>query len=512
MKAKIRKIRRGFNTVELAIIISVAALLLVFVLPNFLRTSVTSNETAALTNLYKLATAFETYRALYGSYPTDFSQLRATRPALIDEKLALGQKQGYDFRISTEADIVPTYAFRIFADPSQPGKTGVRYFKIGSSTSEANGVAYYALNPPTDWAPIGITPGGTGGAGDDIDDPGEPNPCQGLCCSSCSGTGCVWTQPPCPSSPPIGGSCPYVHVWNGKEFVKDNDIIPGGNPREYTDYYKLAKAPSIGEKGIVNLKIIEPLDEKAYLDKIGLLEIIYPRYVKIAPTPEGRIMTFKDNKLFKPMTAVDSKGKNVLALVSGREKGNYHGIAGDYIIFDFGRADKTPDGLRLVLSSDLESAYAVENPLEEDAEEISGKSIHIEVLFDNKTWKEISIIHPHENWDIWAVDLTPFKDKVKGNLKVKLVWKNEHKLDFCLLDTSKQQPFEIKALALLSAKKNVKADILKLLNTSDNRYAKMVKGDEINFVFKGASIRPDKGMEKAYILASEGFYYSTLKK
>ncbi len=506
MKAKIRKIMKGFNTVELAVIISVAALLLVFVLPNFLRTSITGNETAALTNLYKLATAFETYRTLYGTYPTTFSQLRATRPALIDEKLALGQKQGYDFRISTEADIVPTYAFRIFADPSQPGKTGVRYFKIGSSTSEANGVAYYALTPPTDWAPIGISPGGTSGHGDPGDDcprpPCDPpsNPCQGLCCSSCNGTGCVSSVPPCPGGT-RQSTCPYLLVRTAKGFIQDNDIIPGGEGNEYTDYYLITKPVRPSEKGIIELKIAELLDEQSYLDHVGLLEVIHPRGVKIAPTPDGSALTYNEKGLMKPLKIIDAQGKDILSLASTKGNGYYHGKKGDFLIFDFGKVDKTANGMRIVSSSDLKEAYAVV-----DEEQRSCYSLHVQVLLNNKRWQEVGVVHPHESWDIWAIDLTKYEARITGDLKIKFIWTKEHKLDFCLLDTSRQEPIKIQRLAFTGAYSAKAKDALLMLNSSDNKYLKLNKGDEVILNFASeAKVRGRKDV-KDYIFISEGFF------
>ncbi len=497
---------KGINTIEVIVVICAVAIVLAIAMPSFLRSKISGNESAAVSNLHKLAVAFETYRAINGVYPTDFNQLRSIIPPLVDEKFILssttGRKQGYDFTIDT--DVVPTYAFRIRAVPTTAKVTGIRLFKIGSSSDEVNGVAYYAMGDSDPWKPIGYEqPGGI------WDDDEEEQDCTGKLCSVCNGAGCITLGGPDDGD---GSSCPYVYVYNGSQFLKDNDIIPGGNPHEYTDYYKLTKAVTSDKKGDTLLKIVEPLDEKSYLDKVQLLEVTHPKYVKIAPTPEGKIFTFIEKSLSLPMGATDSKGKDVLKLVSSKGRGNYHAVAGEFIVFNFGQVKITDTGLRLILSSDLEYAYAGEKGEGSGGVGPGQKSLHIQIFLDNKAWQEISIVHPHENWDIWAVDLAQFKNRIIGNLKIKIVWKHEHKLDFALLDSSKQVPLKIKELALLEARHSNKKDMLKLLTVSDNSYAFMKKDDEIALRFVGSKQDLEAKEIRDYIFASEGFYKSLSKK
>jgi Tfp pilus assembly protein PilE len=502
--------KKGFNAVEAAIVIMAIIIVVAIAIPLFTRSNISSNESAAISSLHRIGAAFEYYRTLKGAYPTTFAQLCSVQPPMLDGQLCTGKKQGYDFVIET-TDIVPTYAFRILAQCPENNRNIMckRSFKLGSSSSEANGVAYYALSPSGPWTPIGYEPG----EGSSLLDEGD-NPCESLCCSSCPGAGCVTSIPPCPASEPVP-SCPYVHVWTGKEFVKDNDIIPAGNPDEYTDYYKLAKAPAVDKTGLLALKIVEPLDEKTYLDRLELIEVIHPSYVKIAPTPEGKLFTFREQKLKPALKAVDKRGKDVLADVSRKLGGNYHGKAGDFIVFDFEKIRETKQGLRLILSSDLEPAYAGEEvPVDQQEDSCLGPggSLHIEVLLNNNSWQELSVIHPHADWDIWLVDLTPFIEKIKGKLKIKVGWTAEHKLDFCLLDTSSQVLFKANKLALISASHSRKGNVLKLLNSSDNKYSRMVKGDEIALKFSGLKSGLDKKEVKDYILVSEGFYKSLIPK
>ncbi|MBU2541063.1 MAG: hypothetical protein KJ593_04080 [Candidatus Omnitrophica bacterium] len=567
-----RNLRKGFSSIEFIGVLTVIVVILAFSIPKIVSTKIAANETAAISDLYKLGSAFEAYRSIYSTYPRDFSDLNNLAPDLIGQEFvsvsgAEYAKGGYAFKIdSVDTDIVPTYAFRIYAEPKVSSfrvtaglvsgiPTGRRVFKYGVNKADAS-VGYYAKNPGTsqpeaisDWIPLtGVEGRGFMGTSTTTPPPPPPPPTSPPTTTTTTTTTTtsdtaltfttqtitttiatitttttttstttttlgligttttVQTTTTTDVTETLPGllSCPYVHVWDGSQFIKDNDIIPGGNTHEYTDYYKLTKQVSADKNGDLLFKIIEPLDEKSYLDKAHLIEVRHPKFVNIAPSPEGEMFTYKQRALRRPRKAIDTNGEDILSLVSSKGKGDYHGLPGDFVTFDFGKIKKAPNGMRLILSSDLEYAYAAK----------STKSLHIEVFLEDSYWQEISIVHPHEAWDIWAIDLASFKDKIAGELRVKINWKNEHKLDFALLDMSAQVPIKIRDLALVEAKHNKRffSNVMSLLKKSDNRYAKMVKGDEISLRFRGSS----KGLEPkevlSYIFVSEGFYKPLIKK
>ncbi|MFH0817545.1 MAG: LamG-like jellyroll fold domain-containing protein [Candidatus Micrarchaeota archaeon] len=335
--------------------------------------------------------------------------------------------------------------------------------------------------------------------------------CWGETCSSCPGDcgacpvicgmyGCQAgeTCSSCPSDcGSCGGysgggtrSCPYVHVWDGKEFVMDNDIMPAGNPNEVTDYYKLMK-PLQEKDGKYLLKIVDSEDETSWMDKLSLIVVDHPAGTKIAPTPEGKILIYSEP--VGPKAAVDASGKDVRELVSSVGNGDYYGKRGDSLVLEFEQAE-AKDGARLIMRTDLKCP-----PL------YSAKSLHISVM-SNGEWVKIGVVHPHQLWDEWAVEI-PAELLGAKTPRVKVEWTQDHKLDFIGLDVSKQKDVKVVELEPMKAVHSNKGDVLRELMTSDGRYA-ITKLDEeiaLEFAYPGKA-----SGERSFVFVSEGYYKPNL--
>ncbi len=451
--------KKGYNFVTTMVAVVIIIILITTALGIFSRSRIRANEVAAYSQLINLASCFETYRAMNGRYPgssgnTFTADLKTMNPPCTEKELLPdsppGIKRGYQFDVSY-SDAVTAHAFILYTKPTQYKRSGIR--------------SYVVKQDLRTWVTDDLIEGDSG-------DPENPD------------------IPPPP--PPPGGSCPYVYVWDGKDYVKDNDILPGGNPSEYTDYYLLTQRP-VEKDGKFYLKIVEELPEVSYLDKISLISVEHNKGAKIAPSPEGKIFTY--NKLIKPKQATDKENHDILARVDSQGNGDYHGNTGDYIILNFGKLKPNQNGLRLILSTDLEYAYG--------SVIYKVHSLYIYVWDNSSTWQLVSIVSPHEKWDIWAIDLTELVPKTGKELKVKLAWSTEHKLDYCLLDTSKQEPLAIKHLALLNAQGAKKDNVLAQLLNSDNKYAVMKKGDQISLEF---AYEPQTNLARDFIFVSEGYY------
>jgi Flp pilus assembly protein TadD len=135
-----------------------------------------------------------------------------------------------------------------------------------------------------------------------------------------------------------GSSCPVLFSWNGREYEFIADMIGPGvvghwvapGERDIPDpdeYLKVAARSVRPRNGMLSFRFLEPMEETVYLDQVRLLAIdhpaeydVYPneRFVSAPPFPEFRVITSRDAR--PPVGAWDDHGKDVLALISNRDR------------------------------------------------------------------------------------------------------------------------------------------------------------------------------------------------
>ncbi len=130
---------KGFSLIELLIVVAIILIIAAVAVPNFLRSRLVANESAAAAGVRTVNTAQISY---YSSYPTvgyasALSALGGTctgttvpttaGACLLDSVLAGGTKSGYSFGISN-TNPAPNAAYNVIAAPISVNLTGVRYF------------------------------------------------------------------------------------------------------------------------------------------------------------------------------------------------------------------------------------------------------------------------------------------------------------------------------------------------------------------------------------------------
>lgn len=295
-------------------------------------------------------------------------------------------------------------------------------------------------------------------------------------------------------------SCPYIYNWNGTEFVKDNDILPAGNPMYYHDYYKLMK-PLVAKDGKYLINIVDSEDETSWIDMVKLIQVDHPKDVSIAPTPEGNILTYKIP--VPALSAVDKHKKDQLAKVAymeSTEEQSFYGKKGEIMELNFGPLKTKDNGARLIMRTDLKCPW-YENPIRD---QVSVNSLHVFVLANNKSWVKVGVVHPHQGWDEWAVAI-PDKvlKQVKGDVKVKIEWTKDHRLDYVGLDTSRQEAVVVAELPLLKALHSKDGDVLKTITAADKKPAVTVMDQQIDLEFATLS---DPNQARSFVFESAGKY------
>lgn len=296
----------------------------------------------------------------------------------------------------------------------------------------------------------------------------------------------------------LSGTCPYVYTWNGREYVVDNNLLPKselGSGTDVEDYYELKQGliqiSQTKSLSLYSMQIHEDKGDHDYLDQFRLVAIDHSSKTKIALSPTGEILTFRDPR--PPLSCFDPNGTNRLneiRLMDGdvaNESTFFDGQTGDCLILNFGEV--SAQNAKLVMRSDRK------------CEEVPYCCIEVQTLNDS-IWRTIATIAPRENWAVDAVNLSPYI--VTGqNLTIRLFWTLPHRLDFVGLDTSQPDSYESHLATLVSAVHSTQGNALSVLLQNDQVYSELVSGQRIQLLFVLPRTRCEK---RTFILYSEGHY------
>jgi prepilin-type N-terminal cleavage/methylation domain-containing protein len=135
---RIGKRQGGFSLIELLIVIAVLLIIAAIAIPNFIRSKMRANESAAVQNLRTITTANVVYLTTYGiGFAEDLTKLGgnlvivdANNAGLIDSVLASGTKSGYIYTYTVLARDPASrpVSYSVTAEPTSIGVTGDRYF------------------------------------------------------------------------------------------------------------------------------------------------------------------------------------------------------------------------------------------------------------------------------------------------------------------------------------------------------------------------------------------------
>lgn len=143
-----------------------------------------------------------------------------------------------------------------------------------------------------------------------------------------------------------GSSCPILFAWNGREFQFVSDILGAGiighwvapgerNIPDPSEYLKVSGAAVQAKNGRLHFRLLEPMEELDYLDRVQLLAVDHPAGVEVYPNarfamnppfPAFRVIASRD--VHPPAGAWDNRGQNVLPLLLKRDHEFVKGFTG----------------------------------------------------------------------------------------------------------------------------------------------------------------------------------------
>lgn len=307
------------------------------------------------------------------------------------------------------------------------------------------------------------------------------------------------------------GSCPNVFVWDKREYIRENNILPDSEDlfrkeKVVEDYYVLQSQPE-EENGCINLKIRELYREVSYLYNFHLMTVEHPKDYKIGFTTDNNLLSYKN-----PISALSCKnqyGEDCLLEVTNRDWINperyFHASPGDSLEIDFGKVVSSSLKLVIVDPKDDERFLMAGCGGEPPAQR---KSIHIYIYINQLP--KIDTIHTRLDFYPDIVDLTPYISQIKDNLKIKLEFTAHHKVAFVGIDTTPPVPMKKRVYKLAQAIHSELGDVTETLKEENNQFVRLMPGEEIELKFPVPE-PPKPGNKLSYVLVSKGYYIPVTK-
>ena len=135
-----------------------------------------------------------------------------------------------------------------------------------------------------------------------------------------------------------GSSCPIVFVWNGTKFEFLADMIGPGIVGHWTgpnqrntpapeEYFKVTGSLVQPQDGIIHFKMLEPMEELDYLDRVRLIAIDHPADVEVYPDarfasapPFPKYKVIASSAAHALASAWDDHNRNILPLLKERDR------------------------------------------------------------------------------------------------------------------------------------------------------------------------------------------------
>jgi hypothetical protein len=289
-----------------------------------------------------------------------------------------------------------------------------------------------------------------------------------------------------------GGGCPYVSTWNGTCYVLDNNVLPdseANDGNDSQDYYALQQqlVPAYVGKAasLYSLKLSEFEHEQDWIDQVVLTAVDHPSGVNVTVSPSGEILTY--GQPAAPTSAVSNDGLDVLSLLNVSDGDYYQGYNGSYVSLTFAAADVSA-GAKLVIRS--------EDPWLKCP-------IYVQVLNSTGQWNAIDSFHTRTNWTTDVINVTGYLPDPQGDFEVRLYFVSNDKIDYVGLDTTPQASIQVHTANLLNALSSSQGIVTRLLNVDDEKYAKLLPGQQILLTFQ---LPNSQNSQRTFILYTEGHY------
>ena len=297
-------------------------------------------------------------------------------------------------------------------------------------------------------------------------------------------------RPGYPPPPPPGG-CPYVYIWNGNEWIEDNNILPQSQDpsllgQNVTDYYQLFNKP-VEEDGKYYLAISEYEEDRSFFDQLKLLVIDHPQETFITVDDSGTVIQFA-----KP------------AFFANAELDSNDVYKQLYSLDDIKTEVSSTDTLSLSfedVNSGTEQWLLLVGQVQALAKEkVSGKIIKTGMSGKENSASFTSFRlrkNPTYQWIVAPASNT-------STLQIDIAWQEKAEIDYTELSNKVEIPFTLHEAELVNAVHSVTGDIINDLVENDGTTVELNKNDWIELAYSIPQLT--FGMQRSFVFVSKGRY------
>jgi hypothetical protein len=347
-----------------------------------------------------------------------------------------------------------------------------------------------------------------------------------------------------PRPPPLSttgsGSCPYVYVYNGAEYIFIGELYPGSvyKTLERDDYMKLTGIKPMSNQ--LKLRISNELQENEYTDLAEIISVQHPVGTGAIIDKYGNIQIISAPVV--PLSAKSITGKDLNDLL--KEADNRYYLFDDYdehditainsVVLEFEKPGYVNEGKLVVkgknslwsghvqdefsslFGNKLQKWIRYQNkvPGSQHEENMLQQDIPLKVYLDNgKGWELIDYYNVAGGMAkremVFHLDNLPITAET---IKIKLetgymFWE----IDQVSMDFTQNTAYKADTLKPISAIDRDGRDVRKHLLEPDGQYLKQRKGDRVEVIYElPEDMENGKACEYTLIMHSRG-YYNILK-
>lgn len=314
-----------------------------------------------------------------------------------------------------------------------------------------------------------------------------------------------------PEDPGVGGWCPFVYIWNGTNYVEQNNVLPEStnyarDTLDVVDYYIFDES-LVEDNSVYRIQLGENWTERTNFDELQLITIDYPsNYTGLIDIGEdGQIETA--NITIAPEYALDNEWGDQLWMVGNSDNISYEGLWNDTLTmhFEVGHDFVNP---KLVVRHKTDVLLVKPNIYYPNPLDDPDLKCSIHVQYYNNGWVDVATIPARVNWVTDIVNLSSVSDYLKLGGEIRFYITGRHYIDYIGLDVSDEQvQCDICYLAPISAQYVGidNAEMVSRILVSDGNYLQMNPGQKINVSFPYI---PHESVCRVFALMVSGHYYT----